>query len=149
MSFNPYQPPTSAYDGSQPNFGDNYGNTGAGVSDLTVAALRKTRPWVMLIGIVGLVFSGLGLLAGLISLTEGTEGVIVIVMMAIYLVPSILMVRYGNAINRLLHGGGVTELERSLDNQATFWQVAGIFTLVSLVGMIGLMIVGATALKNF
>ena len=141
----PVPAPDHAYDGSQ----SNYGNTGAGVSDPTIAALRKTRPWVMLIGIVGLVFSGLGLLGGLISLSEGTEGLIVIVMMAIYLVPSILMVRYGSAINRLLHGGGVAELERSLDTQATFWQVAGIFMLVSIVGIIGMTVIGITAFGNF
>jgi hypothetical protein len=147
MSFNPYQPPTSAYDGNQTNYG-NYG-TGATVSDATVAALRKTRPWVMLIGVLGLVFSGLGLLGGLISLTEGTEGLIMILMMAIYLAPSLMLVRYGSAINRLLHGGGVVELEKSLDSQATFWQIAGIFTIVSIVAVIGLTVIGITAFSQF
>jgi hypothetical protein len=129
MNFNPYQAPTSAYDSSYTN----YGQSNVAVSDRTVAALRKTRPWVVFIAVVGFIAAGLVILGGLAALTEGVEGLAMIIGAAIALLPSVAMIRYGNAINKLLHGGGVRELEESLEAQASVWQIAGIFTLIYMV----------------
>lgn len=138
MSFNPYQPPSSAYDGGYTSAG-----SGAGVSDRTVAALRKTRPWVLLIGVVGFVVSGFLLIGGLGTLGKSVgEGVAIIVVGVLCLLPAVAMVRFSQAINRLLHGGGVAELEQSIEAQATFWQITGIYTLLNLLGVV-LVIIGA------
>jgi hypothetical protein len=149
MNFNPYQAPTSAYDGGF----QNYGSPSGGVSDRTVAALRKTRPWVVLIAVIGLVFSGFMALASLVIMTEmAAAGVAYLVMAGLYVLPAVALIRYGNAINKLMHGGGVAELEQALDAQASFWQIAGIYTLIGMVitviGVIGVIAVGA-AFTNF
>jgi hypothetical protein len=129
MNFNPYQAPTSAYDGSY----SNYGSSGV-VSDRTIAALRKTRPWVVFIAVVSFVFTGFSALASLGAMTTSVAtGIGSLIVTAIYLLPGIALFRYGSAINKLLHGGGVAELEQAMDAQASVWQIAGIFVLISLV----------------
>lgn len=142
MSFNPYQPPTSAYDGNYTS----YGHTGGAVSDRTVAALRKTRPWVLLIAVVSFVFTAFTLLLGLIAMAEeGAEGLVFVVSAAIYVVPGLALTRYARAINKLLHGGGVAELDQSMDAQASFWQIAGIYTLIAVVlSVLGFVLLVAT-----
>lgn len=145
MSFNPYQPPTSAYDGSYTN----YGNTGAAVSDRTVAALRKTRPWVMFIAITIFVFAGIAGLAGLAGLaTSGADAIGTLIAAGLYALPAAALLRYANAINKLLHGGGVAELEKSMDAQASFWQIAGIFMLIAMIlvviAVIAAVLIGAS-----
>jgi hypothetical protein len=149
MNFNPYQAPTSAYDGGF----SNYGSPSGAASERMVAALRKTRPWVMLIAVIGLVFSGLMALGALVAMTEVPGlGVMYFVMAGLYVLPAVALIRYGNAINKLLHGGGLAELEQALDAQASFWQIAGIYTLVGLVlsvlGMF-LMVAFGAALTQF
>ncbi|HLT35312.1 MAG TPA: hypothetical protein VK034_03480 [Enhygromyxa sp.] len=151
MSFNPYQAPTSAYDGSYTN----HGNTGAGVSDKTVAALRKTRPWVVLIAVIFFISTGFMVLGGLGAMaTLGFGfGLAYIAVGAIYLLPAIALIRYGNGINKLLHGGGVAELEEAVDAQASFWQIAGILTLIGIVlgilAMIAAVAIGASVANSF
>jgi hypothetical protein len=127
LNFNPYQPPTSAYDGSYTN----YGQQGGAVPERTVTALRKTRPWLVFIAVVTFVFSGLVILGGVALLTEeDMEGLILIVSAGLALLPGIAMIRYASAINRLLHGGGVPELDRSMEAQASVWTIAGVYMLI-------------------
>jgi hypothetical protein len=141
MSFNPYQPPTSAYDGTYTD----PASAGTFVTAAIVAGLRKTRPWALLIAVCSLVYTGLIGLAGLILLfkTPG-EGLIMLVAAAVAGLPGAFLVRYAAAINKLLHGGGVPELEQAVAAQASFWQVAGIFTLVAIVFTV-IMVFGAIA----
>lgn len=151
MNFNPYQAPTSAYDGSYTNFG----NSGAAVSAQTVASLRKTRPWVVFIAVVTFVFAGFMVLGGfgMMAADQAGLGVGYIVGAALYILPGVALIRYGGAINKLLHGGGVTELEQAIDAQASFWQIAGIFALIGLVlfvlGMIAAVVAGAAIAGAF
>jgi hypothetical protein len=130
LSFNPYQAPTSAYDGSYPSSGQ----PGVGVSDRTVAALRKTRPWVVFVAVMNFVGAGFMILASLIIMTKSAaEGIGMIFGSVLVLLPGVAMIRYGQAINRLLHGGGVAELEQSMEAQASVWQVFGVYLLIYLV----------------
>lgn len=151
MNFNPYQAPTSAYDGGYSNYG---GQTGA-VSERTVAALRKTRPWVVLIAVITLVFTGFMALGAIAVMTMGMAGVGVgyLVGAALYVLPAIALIRYGNAINKLLHGGGVAELEQAMEHQASFWQIAGIYALIgvviSVIAVIGAITFGAAVGDTF
>ena len=143
MNFNPYQAPTSAYDGSYTNFG----NSGAAVTERTVASLRKTRPWVVLISVLTFVYGGFMVLAGLgIMATEQVGiGIGYIFGAAVSMLPGVALIRYGGAINKLLHGGGVAELEQAMDAQASFWQIAGIFALIGMVLIVLAIIVGIVA----
>ncbi|MFO7567974.1 MAG: hypothetical protein R6X02_35360 [Enhygromyxa sp.] len=128
LNFNPYQAPTSAYDGGYLNSGS------AGVSDRTVAALRKTRPWVVFVAVISFVGAGFGLLGGLVLVTQSVgEGLVAIFGSVLVLLPGVAMIRYSQAINRLLHGGGVAELEQSMEAQASVWQIFGIYLLIYLV----------------
>ena len=151
MNFNPYQAPTSAYDGGYSNYGS---PTGA-VSERTVAALRKTRPWVVLIAVISFVFSGFVALGAVAAMTTdlAAVGVGYLVAAALYVLPGIALIRYGNAINKVLHGGGVAELEQAMENQASFWQIAGIYTLIgvviSVIAMVGAIAFGAAVVNSF
>jgi hypothetical protein len=142
VNFNPYQAPTSAYDSSYTNYGQPVG----AVSERTIAALRKTRPWVVFISVVGFVFAGLAVLGGLASLASPDvgAGIGVIIGASLALLPAVAMIRYGNAINKLLHGGGVKELEESMEAQASVWQIAGIFTIIYMLFVV-FIVIGALA----
>jgi hypothetical protein len=141
MSFNPYQPPTSAYDGTYTN----PANAGTVVTEGIVASLRKTRPWALLIAVCSFVYAGIFGLSGLILLFKTpAQGLLLVLMAAISALPGAFLVRYAGAIHKLLHGGGVPELEQAIAAQASFWQVTGIFTLVAIAfGMLA--VIGAIA----
>jgi hypothetical protein len=137
VSFNPYQPPTSAY--------VDVGTDGA-VSNRIVEALRKTKPWVSLVAWSGFVVGGLSVLVGLLVLFAAPEealsdvfGIVYLVWGGITLGAAIPLYRFGRGIRRLLHGGGMADLEYALEAQTRFWQLAGVITLVSLL----LMVVGS------
>jgi hypothetical protein len=142
MNFNPYQAPTSAYDTGYTN----YGSPGGVVSERTVAALRKTRPWVMFIGVVTMVLAGFSMLAALVSMFESVgAGIGMVFGTALYLLPAVALIRYGSAINKVLHGGGTAELEQAMEAQASVWQILGIFMLLTVV-MLAIMLVFVVAL---
>jgi hypothetical protein len=141
VNFNPYQAPTSAYDSGYTH----PGHPGAVVSGRTIAALRKTRPWVVLVAVVSFVGAGFGLLGGLGVMTKSVgEGIGVIFGAMLILLPGVAMIRFSQAINRLLHGGGVEELDQSMEAQAAVWQIFGIYMLIYLV-LIVVVMLGAIA----
>lgn len=145
MSFNPYQAPTSAYDGSYPSSGQ----PGVGVSDRTVAALRKTRPWVVFVAVMNFIGAGFVIIGGLGVMTKSAaEGIGMIIGAVLVLLPGVAMIRYGQAINRLLHGGGVAELEQSMEAQASVWQIFGIYLLIYLVIIVLAAIVSVATLAT-
>lgn len=131
VSFNPYQPPTSAY--------ADVAGTDAAVSNRIVEAMRKAKPWVSLVAISGFVLSGLWILLGLAVLLgspeddAGVVGVTSLVWGGVMLGAAIPLYRFGRGIRRLLHGGGMAELELALEAQTRFWQLAGVITLISLI----------------
>ena len=146
MSFNPYQAPTSAYDGSYPSSAQ----PGVRVSDRTVAALRKTRPWVVFIAVLTFIGAGFMILASLALMTKsGAEGIGMIFGSVLILLPGVAMIRFSQAINRLLHGGGVDELDQSMEAQASVWQVFGIYLLIYLVIVVLGLIVGLATISKF
>jgi len=149
MSFNPYEPPASAYDGNHTN-----PNAGAVLSDAIVGSLRKTRPWVLFLAIMGFVSAGLMLLVAVLLIADVPGGsLLYAVLAAIMGIPAFGMHRYAKAISKLLHGGGLPELEGALDAQASFWQIAGILMLIYLallvVGSIAAIFVGASIVEKF
>lgn len=150
MSFNPYEPPASAYSDAA--------GTDAAVSNRIVEALRKAKPWVSLIAISGFVVAGLSVFVGLVTLFGMPEqgltrgiGIFYLVWGGITLGAAIPLHRFGRGIRRLLHGGGMAELEHALEAQTRFWQLAGVITLISLlllIAFIGLAIFAAAVLES-
>jgi hypothetical protein len=135
---NPYAPPTNV---------DYYGNPvvpagGGAVPDAIVEHLRGTRPWVIFVAIVGFLFSGLIVLAGLGMMVVGVLGkasqtlVMVgmgctyVVLGGIYVLPSVGLVRYGTTIGSLVQDPRMELLGAALDQQRWFWKVVGILTAI-------------------
>lgn len=147
MSFNPYEPPTSAH--------VEVGTDGA-VSDRIVEALRKTKPWVTVVVWSGFLVGGLSVLLGLLVLFAAPDealsevvGVAYLVWGGITLGGALLLARFARGIRRLLHGGGMADLESALEAQARFWQLAGVITLISLFVMIAGSMLAIFAVKVF
>lgn len=138
------------------------GGTGL-MTDSIVTSLRKTRPWVMLLAILGfigtafMVIAGVPMLmgAGMMEGMEGMEGaemfggsmmigmgVFYLVLALIYFLASLYLLRYAGAIKRAVTGMSLTDLEVALAHQASFWKLMGIMTLISIIVMIVFVIVG-------
>jgi hypothetical protein len=131
----------------------------ANASDVSVAsgpmtvvmvdALRGTKPWVLLIGIllfVGAVFSvigGLGVMASSAMMGAargGAPAAMFVGMGAMYLVVAVVyvflgmyLVKYSSAIGRLVSGGQSGDMEDALRQQRKFWKLAGILILIMMV----------------
>jgi hypothetical protein len=140
------------------------------VTENILAALRKTRPWVLLIAILGFIGAFFTAIAGIMMIAAlgymgsmgGDEGNMVAQMMGgtkmfiglgilylaiavIYIIISIYLLRYAGAIKRLSNSLNVADLEDALNAQASFWKTVGIMALISIVAMIVFWIVGIGA----
>lgn len=141
---NPYQPPSYTTQGQWAQ-----AQGPSQVSPAILDSMRKTRPWVMLIAILGSIWTGLFVIAALGFMAAGSSatmgmGFAYLIGAGIYAVPLVMMYRYSGAINRLMHGGGQQELEQAVDAQRTMWQVFGIMTLIGIVLGV-MMVIGAIA----
>ena len=117
-------------------------------------SLRQTKPWAMLISVLGFISIALMLLfsmgtlfvfpkgAGGSSFFPGILSSIMNLLMGIlYFFPALFLFKFASAIGRLLEGGGTKDMEEALINQKSFWKFAGILTLV----MMGIAIIGMFA----
>lgn len=147
-----------AFAAPQADVRDMSGGTGL-MTDSIVNSLRKTRPWVMLmavLGMIGAVFMvvaaipmflmGAGTMpelagAGLGGMGIGM-GIIYLVLAVIYFMASLYLLRYASAIKRAVSSLATADLEAALGQQASFWKLVGILTVISIVLMIGLMVAG-------
>lgn len=154
---------TDAYAPPQSVVRDVSGGNGL-MTDSIVASLRKTRPWVLLLSILGFIsaafmiiaaipmFIGAGSMSGL----EGMEGaemlgggafmigmaVMYIVLGIIYFLASLYLLRYAGSIKRAVTGLSQSDLELALAQQASFWKLIGILSLISILVVIAMMVVG-------
>lgn len=141
---NPYQPPSYTTQGQWAQ-----AQGPSQVSQALIDSMRKTRPWVMLIAILGSIWAGFMLIGALVLMAAGNSattgmGFGYLIGVGIYAVPLVMMYRYSGAINRLMHGGGQQELEQAVEAQAGMWQVFGIMTLIGIVLGV-LMVIGMIA----
>ena len=146
---NQYAPPQANVDDVTPG--------GGSITARMVDAMRGTKPWVLLIGIllfVGAAFSvigGVGVMAGsaMIGAARGGAsasffvgmGAIYLVAAIIYIFLGLYLVRYSGAIGRLLNAGQASDMEEALQHQRKFWRLAGIMAVI----MIGFMVLGIIA----
>jgi hypothetical protein len=137
MSFNPYQPPTSAYDS-----GYTAADAGPIVTDRIVQGMRKTKPWVTFLAVLGFIGAGFSALGGLGMLLGGASseipggagiGLAYLVIAGLYFAPALFLFRYGSSIGKMLAGGGLPELENAVESQASFWQLTGVLVIVGFV----------------
>ena len=122
-----------------------------------IDALRGTKGWVKLVGIllfVAAAFTALGSLAAIaIPSMMGTgkgampmAGMVFLVviyvgMAAIYVFLGLYLMRFASAIDRLLQSGQAEAMETALQNQRKFWRLAGILMLIGM----GLAVLGILA----
>ncbi|MFZ1386840.1 MAG: DUF5362 family protein [Thiolinea sp.] len=141
------------------------GGSGA-MSERIVASLRKTRPWVLFIAILGFIFTALVVVASIPMFLGGSMmggldtgvpgmpgtgfmvgmGVLYLLMGVIYFMASLYLLRYASAIKRAVTGLNASDLESALEAQASFWKLIGILSIVSIVLTIVFMVVGIGSL---
>jgi hypothetical protein len=97
--------------------------------------LRQTQPWARFIGIVGFVSAALMIIGGVGARALGipAESFVAYPLFgAIYLGPSMLLMRYAKRIREFVAQGEAHQLERALEAQRVFWKFVGVATLVAL-----------------
>jgi len=144
-SSNPYQAPASSSAVTITHDVDSEG---------IASALRKTRPWVMFLGILGFIGTGLMLLGGVGLTIVGLAGMgpggpptiamggMYALMAFIYIAPSLYLVRYANRIRDFLAAPSNAGLELALTAQKSFWKFVGILMVV-MMGFYVIVLVGA------
>lgn len=133
------------------------------VTPAMILYLKQTKPWVRFLAILGFIFAGLMVLAGMFmmvgfsmmerftsSFGEGgmimglSIGLLYLLIAGLYIVFSVVLNRYASAIARFLGNSTPSGLEEALLTQRTFWRLLGITTVVVLC-LYGLIMVGALA----
>lgn len=127
-----------------------------------VDQLKRTRPWVFLISVVGFIFTALmatgtvGIFFGGGAAMMGSGmppgiggsglimgmGAMYLVMTILYFVISLYLLKYAGAIKKFIASGTSEDMEHALKHQASFWKLVGILTLVTIVLMIVMMVIG-------
>lgn len=105
------------------------------------AQLERTQPWVRFLSIMGFIASGLMVLLGLVigaaSAAMGRSEMLPVMVMypimgALYIFPSLYLLRYADGIKRFMSSNMEDDLATALDAQRSFWKFAGIWTIVSI-----------------
>ncbi len=131
-----------------------------------IESLRGTRPWLLLMAILGFVGAGLMFLGGLFvvlatalgsAASQGDMpsgflwalGFIYLVVAGCYVFVSVLLVRGFSSMGRVIDGGGIAELEDAIDTQRVFWKTLGISVIAGIalgvVAFVGAMIAAVTS----
>ncbi len=119
----------------------------AAITRNMIDSLVKTRPWVLLIGVVMIVgcvfmvFGGLAMLAlgniagfggeGLGPMAGAGFGAAYLVLALLYFFPALYLLRYAGAIKRI-GPANPAAMEEALARQASFWRLVGILTALIL-----------------
>jgi len=128
-----------------------------------IELLRKTKPWVRLIAVLGFIGLGLALLAAAAALVLGASSgmgagpmlmqVGVVVVEFVVLFPALLFLhRYASRIGNLVASGHPQDLEDALAAQKSYWKYLGILVLVciilAIVGVAAAVVLGATMFRR-
>jgi len=149
----PYRPPEADVSGPAVG-GATYGGGGESITPSLVSPLLRTRPWVMLIGVMTMIGCGLLILIGIVmgmfglgggmgdelGATGGLIAVVYLLMALLYFFPGLYLLRYGRAIKEVDRIANGETIESALKQQLAFWRFVGILTLVG-VGVYVLVIV--------
>lgn len=117
---------------------------GIAVSRTVVKALAQTKPWVLLISILGLVGGGIGILAGLAGAVLLHPALLINALLpAIGLTAAYYLLVYAQQIDKHLKLKDARSFEAAMIAQMSFWKLAGIVTLVNIAIVIVSVIVAA------
>lgn len=113
-----------------------------------IGVLARTKPWVTLCAVVGIVAAGFSMIMAIIggflaAEAAGSGGVAAIALPVFqcfisalvgltYLFISIKLWRYGSGISRLIGSGTPGDLLQALDRQRGFWKCAGIMVILGM-----------------
>ena len=138
---NPYTAPSAG--------ADNTSSEHDGITEVMTEALRGTKVWVKLMGVllfIGAAFTLLGALAAfampaMMGAGKGAMPIGVMAFMAllyvaialVYVFLGLYLLKYSGAIGRLLRDGRAASMEAALQAQQKFWRLAGIIALVVVV----------------
>jgi Family of unknown function (DUF5362) len=143
---NPYAPPLANVADRAPG--------GGSITEEMISALRGTKGWVLLIGIlmfIAAIFMGLGgvfmmfgsAMMGAAGMKDGAPagmfigiGAVYLLMTVIYVFMGIYLVKYSSAISRLIASGQSADMEAALEQQRKFWRLAGVLALIAIVFMV-------------
>ena len=160
--YNPYQAPQT----NDPVFGGGGAGPNESAQAASFEALKKTRPWVIFLSILGFLGAGGMVLVGFFMLIFGsamktvTKGpmdglspvlsLFYFVLGAFQVVPSVLLFQYGSSIGDFSRSGGSIEtLAVAVKKQASFWKFTGIAMAVIIgiyvVAIIVAVVVGVAA----
>ena len=137
----PYRPPRADMSGRPAPGG------GASITPNMVQSLVGTRPWVVLMGVIGMIGTVLMILVGLFFVGAGgfagmnelgglggaALGGVYLLLGFLYFFPSLYLIRYGGAIKRMGGGANSTAIEDALQQQLSFWRFIGILTATTLI----------------
>lgn len=148
-SSNPFESPTAT--------GEAVYTGGVDPSTRTVEMLRQTRPWVLFLGILGVIGLALMALGAFFMIIGSLAGqgqadvpfrfmaVMYGLMVAIYAYPVICLMRYASRIKTFVVTGATRDLDDALDAQRRFWKFLGIMVIIGFVlnlvmtfGMVGM-----------
>lgn len=139
-SDNPFEVSSDSYNDKS---GVDRDASSAEVSRRTVDMLKQTEPWVRLIGVlmwIGVVLMAIGTAAGIVFGITADAGLVAIIpgllygfVTVIYWMLAKSLTGYAKKISTLAKSESVVDLEDALEAQKTFWKIAGIMTLVTLV----------------
>ena len=129
-----------------------------GITPRMIELLGKTRPWVLLMAIMGFIGTGLMVIVGIVMAMMtalgaddaqlagmgGILGVVYLFIAVIYFFPCWFLMKYAGAIRNLVDGGGAGAMEEALDRQYSFWRLVGtimavvmaIYALILVIGVI-------------
>jgi hypothetical protein len=104
-----------------------------GLSEVALAHLRGTKPWVRFISVMTLISAGLMVVLGILALIAmPLAGVVYIAVAGLYLVPYTLLKRYADAIAALTRTQRMGDVECALIAQKSFWKFSGVMLIVVL-----------------
>lgn len=154
---NLYATPTSNIAGA--------GNTSGTITPKMLDDMQRTKPWVLLIGIMFFISAAITLIAAVGLMIAGSHlpvgmpavmpagmiavmGIVYLVMSIIQFTLGIFLMKYSGGIRRLLISRHSSDLEAALAAQRVFWVTSGILTLIGLVIMIIVIVGGIVAAAN-
>jgi Na+/melibiose symporter-like transporter len=137
---NQYAPPSSNL--------DHLPSEGTGITSAMLEALRKTKGWVMLVGIMLFLAAAFTILAALVMIFAGNMlgasntmpkgatvamGAFYLVFAVVYGALGFYLVKYSGAISRLIGDASSESMEVALQYQQKFWRLAGFLMLLFLI----------------
>jgi Na+/melibiose symporter-like transporter len=137
---NQYAPPSSNL--------DHLPNEGTGITNAMLEALRKTKGWVMLVGIMLFLAAAFTVFVALIMVFAGNMlganntmpkgvsvamGAFYLVFAVVYGMLGLYLVKYSSSISRLMVDGSSESMEIALQSQQKFWRLTGFLMLLFLI----------------